>query len=236
MHFVRDVTMRSDKTRVLEVAGKRVALAHEGDDAGLLFSQALRHPARMRRVLGLHRDILTKPAAALAGETHDDEIRTHGRLPACFYVRHHDSLSRTQQEQKRLGEVIRRAVKRLVVAAILGTITGAAHAGDDDLCGGRLHEIDGKKAIFASAAEATCPWGFTVDKVVITCETRDGYDQLYALTATTEGGQSYALNGIAGQWLKLESIRPIWKDREDVPGAKVDLTPWMKAGESICDF
>lgn len=228
--------MRGYEFCIVKVPGKRVTLAHEGDDARLLPGQTLRHPARMGGVLRLKWDILSEPATALTGVTHDDEIRTHGRLPACSYVRHDDSEARTQQEQKRVGEVIRRAVKSLLFAALLGTSSGFAQAEEGGLCGSRVHDVDGKKAIFASAAEATCTWGFTVDKLVITCETRAGYDKLYALTATTEDGRSFALNGIAGQWLKLESIGPIWKDRDDIPGAKVDITPWMTAGESICQF
>lgn len=132
--------------------------------------------------------------------------------------------------------MIRRAVKSLLFAALLGTSSGFARAEEGGLCGARVHDVDGKKAIFASAAEATCPWGFTVDKLVITCETRRNYPSLYALAATTEDGRVLALNGIAGRWLKIESIRSIWKDREDLPVAKVDLTPWMDAGASICEY
>lgn len=75
-----------------------------------------------------------------------------------------------------------------------------------------------------------------MDKLVIFCEQREGYDQNFALTAVTEDGRSFALNGTAGQWFNLPSIRPIWKEREDIPGARIDLTPWMKAGEALCDI
>ena len=228
--------MRRNELCLVEITGQRVSLAHEGDDTGLLSGQALRHTARMGGILRLNWNILPEPATALTRVTHHNKKRTHGRLPACSYMRHHDSYLRTQQERKRFGEMIRKVVKGVLFSAALGTSSGGALAAGDVLCGGRVHDIEGKAAIYASADEALCPWGFTVDKLVITCETRAGYDKLYALTATAEDGRTFALNGIARQWLKLESIGPIWKDREDIPGAKVDISPWMKAGESICQF
>lgn len=228
--------MRRNELRFLEVARRRVRFSHEGDDAVPALGQPRSDATRVRGILGLIRDVWAHAAAALTGVTQDNEVRTHGRLPVFSNMRHHDSLIRTQQEQNLLDRLIRVAAVAgalWITVAAPGALAGEAQA---TACGGRVHNVEGRNALYATSGEAQCPWGFLVDKLVIFCEQREGYDQNFALTAVTEDGRSFALNGTAGQWFNLPSIRPIWKEREDIPGARIDLTPWMKAGEALCDI
>lgn len=106
----------------------------------------------------------------------------------------------------------------------------------DDLCGGTVGDREGSVVVHVSEAASTCPWGFTVPTLVLSCVTRQGYPDLAALVATTNDDRVFALNGTARQWLDLPPPDAIWKNRPDIPDAKVDITPWMDVAREACRF
>ncbi len=77
-------------------------------------------------------------------------------------------------------------------------------------------------------------WPLLVSKGKLNCE---GAGSNHGAVTFKAAGETYAVNGIALSrakkrgWKKIDEI---WKDNPDVPGLKMDLTPIIEKGLSLC--
>lgn len=73
-------------------------------------------------------------------------------------------------------------------------------------------------------------WPLTVDRGTIACE-QVGHAR--SATFTAPDGVRYALNGTASN--RARDIYPIWRDNPDIPGAKMDISPLIRAALKLCN-
>src|SRR5262245_36066999 len=96
------------------------------------------------------------------------------------------------------------------LAAFLVSVTPSSAGVDAALAwGGTLHHVQGRDLLYVSKDDALCEWPLTEPAIVIGCQGKHG---LGAVFAGTEDGRTFALNGMARQWLKLPPIDPLWKN------------------------
>lgn len=74
-------------------------------------------------------------------------------------------------------------------------------------------------------------WPFTVDTATLQC-TKGADGERVTVVADRE---MYALNGTAKAAKLWPSFDPIWLDNPNVPGLKVDISPMITRGLSLCD-
>jgi hypothetical protein len=71
-------------------------------------------------------------------------------------------------------------------------------------------------------------WPLTVESGAVACES--GTEIVFTAEGTT-----YAVNGSAlasGQWPEIDAI---WADDSGIPGAKLNISDLITAGQSLCD-
>lgn len=73
-------------------------------------------------------------------------------------------------------------------------------------------------------------WAFTVSNGILSCVNPG--DKYPAITFTTDN-KTYAINGIA-KGLGYPDIDPIWKDNPNTSGLKVNISPFIQRGLSLC--
>lgn len=78
-------------------------------------------------------------------------------------------------------------------------------------------------------------WPLVVPRATLLCQPLDLKIRGLHSLVVRYNGVDYALNGTATvHWPGAADIRPIWLDREDVPGAKVDTSDLIAAAASLC--
>ncbi len=89
--------------------------------------------------------------------------------------------------------------------------------------------------IMVTSAEFGDAWPFHASEATLYCE---GPRAIWAEI----GGQYYALNPLAPQWvaeqhpdITLNDLDTVWRDNPDRTGAKADLGPVMDRALAICD-
>lgn len=98
-------------------------------------------------------------------------------------------------------------------------------------------DVRGKESVEVEAparprTELLSPWPFTVDAVELRCPVSGGAGS-GMVTATTEDGMEYALNGAARS--RYPPVDPIWEHNASIPGTRIDIGPAISRALELCD-
>ena len=79
------------------------------------------------------------------------------------------------------------------------------------------------------------PWPFTVDRGELTCI---GLADDRGVFLVTDAGEMFALNPaairMAGRLGAIADLHPIWRNHPDIPDAKVNVSPMILYGLTLC--
>lgn len=125
------------------------------------------------------------------------------------------------------GKQVTSFVWSVIVLIVIGFIAYSIFFSDDS--GDSVDSGGSGRSV--SRSEFGQDWPLTVESGTVECLPLS--PSLGSVIFTDDGGTTYAVNGTARDHTDFPDIHPIWADAPF--GAKVDISPIIDAGLSLCD-